>query len=753
MFVQMITKRWIQTAVLLLLLGFAIAAQLKEPWVVKVIHNITFDELNSAWPREPLGNHTLIVDIDEESLRRIGQWPWPHTLIGEIPLKLRELGAKAVIFDMTFAEPDRTSPDHVAQNIEKMYPGLQDVTGKLRALPDNDTVFAQEIAKAGNVVMGFVAAGEDATQRLPAVNQDMFLNAPPPGLNRKHYFVPSLPVLEKAAAGNGIFTSEPDFDGVIREVPLLLGHAESLRGPIDAMYPALSLEALRVTMSSQAKIRVETDHGTVSGIRMRAYDGSGGQTYLVKTNDEAKIRVYYSHHEDNKANGLYLPAWQLFEKGLVPPERVKDKFVFIGTSAIGLLDIRSSPLNITVPGVEIHTQIIEQILAQKFLLRGTPEKSVEFFLTGLIGLLIIVIAPFISAGTLALAVAGLLGVLWGGTVYAYLHTGNLFDPLYPSLVLTGIFIFASILANLRTELEKRQIRLAFGHYISPVLIEELAKNPEKLKLGGEVRELTVMFTDIRNFTSISETMDPAELIRMMNDFLTPMTSAVLDNRGTVDKYMGDAMMTFWNAPLDDPLHAQNACKASLEMVKALGPVNDELRLRAEKAGRKFLELKAGIGIHSGKASVGNMGSRQRFAYSALGDTVNLASRLEGQTKAYGIGIMISQATRGHVADYAAIEIDLLAVKGRAEAERVYALLGDPALAQDEAFKGFAARHGEMLAAYRAQDWAGAERLAGDCVQQRPELATLYELYKTRINAYRKEPPPAGWKGAWVAKDK
>jgi adenylate cyclase len=250
-------------------------------------------------------------------------------------------------------------------------------------------------------------------------------------------------------------------------------------------------------------------------------------------------------------------------------------------------------------------------------------------------------------------------------------------------------------------------------------------------------------------------MDPGELIKTMNDFLTPMTSCVMDNRGTIDKYMGDAMMAFWNAPLDDVDHARHACRTALLMREALAPVNAALRLRAEEVKRPFHELKAGIGIHSGKCAVGNMGSKQRFAYSALGDTVNLASRLEGQTKNYGISIMISSAVRQQAPELAAIEVDLLAVKGRSEPERVYALMGDAALAESPAFRAFSAEHEKMLAVYRDKKWDEAAALIEKCQNLWPELEALYGVYRQRLADIKAGTfsPAANWRGVWVAKDK
>jgi adenylate cyclase len=362
-------------------------------------------------------------------------------------------------------------------------------------------------------------------------------------------------------------------------------------------------------------------------------------------------------------------------------------------------------------------------------------------------------APFIGTGTLALLGLMLIGAGSLGALYAYRHFGLLLDPVYPSLSIIIIFILSSILTNLRSETERRAVRNAFSHYISPALMEELTGDPDKLKLGGEVREISVMFTDIRNFTTISESMDPAELIKMMNDFLTPMTSCVLNNRGTIDKYMGDAMMAFWNAPLDDPDHALHACTAALQMLSELKALNETLRRQAEENKKVFKELRAGIGIHTGRASVGNMGSKQRFAYSALGDTVNLASRIEGQTKGYGISVMISEEVRKQAPSFAAIEIDLLTVKGRKEPERVYALLGDADFAGSPAYQEISALHGRMLAAYRSQKWDEALARAEDCQTLRPDLAGLYALYRQRIADFKTTPPAAGWQGVWVAKEK
>lgn len=736
MLFRILTQRWIQVLLLLLLLAGALVLRFKDPRAVEQLRNMIFDHYNNALPRKA-GNQVVIIDIDEESLRRHGQWPWPRQLMGDIPVALAEMGALSTAFDVVFAEPDRTSPAVMANNLPAT-PELKPVVDALRALPDNDAVFAEKISRAGNVVMGFVA-GEPVAGRDPALKASLMTKGGNPAdfVTSVRGFTTPLPVLSDVAAGSGGFMVLPGKDGVIRRVPMLMAtHKEGTRD----VYPSLALEAVRVA-TMRPFFRILTDE------KLGIQELSTGE-YKVPVDEHGNLWVYYTGHRKE----IYIPAWKVLARQ-VDPALIKDKIAFVGTSAPGLLDLRASPLDRVLPGVEVHAEIAEQILNNQYLMRPNWLEGAELLTITGIGIFIIFLSPFIGTGALALF-CGVLGTggYFGG-LYAYQNYGLLLDPVYPMLSITVIFIVSSILTNLRSEAEKRAIRDAFGHYISPELLEELTEDPTKLKLGGEVRELSVMFTDIRNFTTISESMEPGELIRMMNDFLTPMTSAVLENRGTVDKYMGDAMMTFWNAPVDDPHHAMNACKAALEMVSALKPVNDMLQARAVAAGRVFHELKAGIGINSGRASVGNMGSKQRFAYSALGDTVNLASRMEGQTKAYGVSVMISDETRRQAGEFAVLELDLLTVKGRSEPERVFALLGSPEEAKGVAFRDLRLKHNDMLAAYRARNWDAADDMCEACKPLRPDMAGFYRLYQTRIAAYRANPPPAGWDGVYVAKDK
>jgi adenylate cyclase len=398
--------------------------------------------------------------------------------------------------------------------------------------------------------------------------------------------------------------------------------------------------------------------------------------------------------------------------------------------------------------------IYDQMKERVFLYRPNWAKGAEILFMSVFGFIIIFISPFASAFSLYFLLVSAItsGAFFGW--HLFVQDGYLIDVLYPILVTFFILIINTILSYIRAEVDKKQIGDTLGMYVSPAYIEELAKKPENLKLGGETKELSVMFTDIRNFTSISESLTPEELIRLMNGFLTPMSDLVMSNHGTIDKYMGDAMMAFWNAPLDDPNHARNSCLTLLEMNKALKPLNDSLREKAENMGIKPILLEAGVGLNSGPASVGNMGSKQRFAYSALGDAVNLASRLEGQTKTYGVKNLVGENTQMQVRDFAFLELDLIRVKGKEEPVKIFTLLGDEKLAEHQEFRRWRETHNEMIETYRAAKFEKAADIINKCKEaSEGNLSKYYDLILLRIGEFFAKPPPKDWDGVYVAKTK
>ena len=348
-------------------------------------------------------------------------------------------------------------------------------------------------------------------------------------------------------------------------------------------------------------------------------------------------------------------------------------------------------------------------------------------------------------------------VLIGTSWFFYTQHRLLIDFTYPLLSTTSIYLTLIFSSFVREQAQRRQIRSAFGQYLSPALIEQLAQSPEKLVLGGEEREMTIMFSDVRGFTAISESYkhDPQGLTALMNRFLTPLTNAILARKGTIDKYMGDAIMAFWNAPLDDKEHQINACEAALDMLERIDELNKERELEAQDGGHAYIPINVGVGLNTGTCVVGNMGSDLRFDYSVLGDSVNLASRLEGQSKEYGFPIIVGSQTALAVKDrFAILELDFIMVKGKKEPEVIYAIAGRQDTAQSGRFQRLRNLTIEMLACYRSRDWDGAlaaiER--GRRTDEAHALELLYNLYQARILGYRKTPPPEDWNGAFASVD-
>lgn len=727
----------------------------------KRMQYVVFDQFNQLHPRQPT-NDITIVDIDEESLEKLGQWPWPRSVVGELTTKLKDMGAASIVFDMVFSEPDRTSPSLIAERL----PDTEDMKGikeTISALPDNDTVFGRAIKDAGNIVLGIVHATPNSHLREPVIlRKTRFL---PPAKAREmeqaflaaidghNYVATNLSVLSDAAAGVGHFGVIPDIDGIIRTTQLFMKYPDKpVEGLSPELFPALSIEGLRVAVNgkieNQILLKKETEQKPLDTL----YKLRIGQKYDVPIESDTKLWVYYRDIKPDE----YLSAYKILDITMqsdVMP-RIDGKIVFVGTSAIGLKDIRSTPLSLFVPGVEVHVNIVEQIMQGQFLSRPAMVTGAESLTIFIGGLLIIVLAPFVNA--LLLGLFSMLAIIAGFVLswHAYTDWGLLLDPVYPGLAISMIFLVSTLLTYVRTEADRRRVKNAFGYYISPEFMEELTKNPDKLVLGGETRDLTIMFTDIRNFTGISERMSPAALTQLMNDFLTPMSDLVMQNRGTIDKFMGDAMMAFWNAPLDDPDHARHACLTALKMNEALRPINDKLKCEAAAEGQEPILLQAGIGLNTGTASVGNMGSRQRFAYSALGDNVNLASRLEGQTKSYGVEILIGPATEKLVPDLATLELDLLRVKGKNEPVHVFTLVGDDAVARSEDFKSWQAAQGLMLSQYRAMEFDAAENTLAECrVLSGGRLSSYYDIYQERITSLKTNRPNQGWDGVFVATTK
>jgi adenylate cyclase len=733
-----ILRRWFTRRIgyarllcLALLIGFA-ALRVADPAPVEEIRVRTFDFFQRIDPRHKTARPVTIVDIDDKSLEKFGQWPWPRTRVADLVTELTRLGAVVIAFDAVFSEPDRLNPADAADTFRNLD---EDTRAKLRALPSNDEVFAEAIRKS-RVVLGESGAAEELAaldKTLPVTGLAMLGEEPQrfmfqfPGLLR------NTKVLEHAAAGRGLFTIKPERDGIVRRVPMImLAQGQTM--------PSLSFEMLRVATGSDT-ILIKSEKAGIKSL--------GIKRFQLPTDGHGQLWVHYARQDPS----LYVPVMNVLEK-TVAPEMIAGKLVLIGTSAVGLNDIKTTPVSQNMPGVEIHAQILEGALSGAVISEPIYGIAVEFTAALLFGLLVIAFAPLFGPITLVALGAAFATMLVGTSAYFYMQHRLLIDFTYPLMSTTAIYLTLIFSSFVREQAQRRQIRSAFGQYLSPALVEQLAQSPEKLVLGGEEREMTIMFSDMRGFTSISETYknDPQGLTALMNRFLTPLTNAILSRKGTIDKYMGDAIMAFWNAPLDDKDHELNACEAALDMLARVDELNQARGQEAKEEGRPFIPLNIGVGLNTGICVVGNMGSDQRFDYSVFGDSVNLASRLEGQSKEYGFPIIVGSRTALAVKDrFAILELDFIMVKGKKEPEVIYAIAGREDTAQSGRFQRLRNLTIEMLACYRGRDWDGAlaaiER--GRKTDEAGSLELLYNLYEARIRGYLENPPPQDWNGAFA----
>lgn len=719
-------RRWLILSIPYIFLLVAPILLLSHPEPVKWFHNLVFDTYQRLRPRSYSPVPVRIIDIDDESLSRLGQWPWPRTLLAQTVRRLSELGAASIAFDAVFPEPDRTSPKQVLPLWTNGRPSPA-ITQLIREFPDHDDVFARAIATS-HVVLGSVLTDtENGT--VPLVKASFILPGgnPVPFLDEYSGSVANRPELEKVAAGNGSFTYLPERDGIIRRVPLVMRLGNRL-------IPSLAADALRVAQGADSII-VKSSQSAGDTARINKIKIGN---LSAPTDGKGRLWIYFTESVPERT----IPIWQIFERKF-DPKTLSHAIIFIGTSASGLKDQRATPLAPVTPGVAIHAQVAEQILLQDFLIR--PEWSVDAEAVFLVvfGVILIVILQRRGAiwglGAATLIILAAFSVGWR----AFTHRQWLLDPLFPSLTIALIYLSFALTSYVQGEREKRAIRDAFRYYLSPELVDQLASHPESLKLGGEMRRMTFHFCDIQGFTSISEFYDPYALIRLLNSFLSPLTEVILKHKGTIDKYIGDCIVAFWNAPVDDPQHARNACLAVIEMHERLKRLNEERRIAAEAEGKEFFPIHIRTGLNSGNCIVGNMGSHQRFSYSVLGDDVNLASRLEGANKFFGTYIMASEATVAEARD--AIETRLLGwvrVVGKVVPIKVFELLAKKGELSEEWEKALSI-YDRGLKEFHAREFEQAAKSFQEVLAIFPNDGPS-SLYLKTATDYSVIPPPEGW---------
>ena len=704
-----------------------------DPAPLEMARGKTFDFYQLARPRVAQAFPVTIVDIDERSLTELGQWPWSRAVVADLVDRLTNDGAVAIGFDILFSEPDRLSPRRLLESLKIADDSTRE---KLLALPDNDELLAEAIGRS-RVVLGQAGSGgttESGKQadQSPQTSVAVIGGDPQSDLIRFPAIIRNLPALENAAAGRGLFTVVPERDGVMRRVPTIF----SAEGRI---VPALSIELLRVATGATSLV-VKSDEAGVKSLVVADAE--------IATDRDGQVWLHYGRHDP----GRFVSAADVIN-GRVARDRIEGKIILVGTSAVGLFDLRSTPVERVMPGVEIHAQAIESILGSSLLTRPNYALGAEICLSVITGLGMVIAVPMLGAlPALALGavVAALLCALsW----YLFVSQGVLLDVAYPLVSSFAVFLLLTFLNYTREEKRRAQIRGAFGQYLSPELVEQLTREPDRLVLGGETRVMSVLFSDVRGFTSIAEGFktNPSGLTALMNRLLTPLSNAIIEQRGTIDKYIGDAIMAFWNAPLDDREHAHHACVAALEILRRLDRLNEERRKEAERAGETVVDMEIGVGISTGDCVVGNMGSDIRFDYSVLGDSVNLASRLEGLTAAYGLRILLCPETARLCKEtFAIVEIDSVRVKGKREVVTIHTLVGGEELRRKSHFRAFRGAFLEMREHYGRGEWAAA-RLALDRSRRNNEnieLGKVLDIYESRLAKLEAGPPAPVWDGVY-----
>lgn len=675
-----------------------------------------------------------IVDIDERSLREHGRFPWSRAKMAEMVERLTNAGAAVIAFDVMFSEPELNPVAEVSGVLRKRGGEsrvLADELGQFTELFDYDRYFAETLAGKA-VVLGYAfypGSGQRAGA-LPAplamTNQQVVAHSSliaMPGYNA------NLPALAGAASGSGFFSLEPDIDGVVRRAPLVVRHQ-------DRLYASLVIEVLRqYLLVDTFTLRTARIEG-VETVEALDIDGFGS----IPLDAQGQMIVPY---RGPKGTFPYISASDVLGGDL--KKQVEGAIVLVGTTAPGLFDLRSTPVQAVYPGVEIHANLIDAILAKRFLEQPAWARGADFVVSLVAGLVLALALPFFAPliqilSTLAVAgaVAGLNFVVWRHGLVLALALPLIMVSLLATCNLAYGFLFESR--------SRRQLKAMFGQYVPPQIVQKMSENPKDYGFEGETRELTVLFADIRGFTTLSEGLTAAELKRLLNRFFTPMTRVIFETRGTIDKYVGDMIMAFWGAPVSDAGHATQAIEAALRMLK------ETERLKREFLAERLPEVNIGIGCNTGPMNVGDMGSEYRRSYTVLGDAVNLGSRLEGTTKYYGVGLVVGETTRAQAGEaFVFRELDLVRVKGKAQAIRVYQPVCRAGEVTDELVQELESYH-QALADFRARHWQTAKE-AFTSLQQCYPGRHVYDLYLERIAHLSVADPGEAWDGVYDRKEK
>lgn len=731
-------------ALVLVFLGSA--AKFYQIGFIQRLDDILYDYRLRLTMSQKADSRIVILDIDEKSLKEEGRWPWSRDRLALLMDKLFDgYGVAVAGFDVVFAEKDESSGFKVLQELGRNQlrevPQFHSVLAQIKPQLDYDNLFAGKI-KNRKVVLGYYftnsasGAEKNVSGALPgAVFQPGTFKGRPIGFVRWDGYGGNLPELQQSAAGAGHFNPLVDPDGEVRRVPMIAEYN-------GAYYESLSLAVVR-TLLGDAKLApgyATSKSANYAGLEWLDVATAQGALRIPVDRDVSTLVPY----RGGRGSFRYISAADVLHDR-IPQAELQNKIVLIGTSAPGLMDMRSTPVAAVYPGVEIHANMVDGILNQNLKQKPPYVLGAEVVLLLVTGVALSVILPLLTpVKATLLAIAALAGTLAGNLMIW--HFAGLALPLAGGVVMI-LCLFAldmsyGYFVEART---KRQITGLFGQYVPSELVDEMSKNPEQVSMEGDSREMTILFSDVRGFTTISEKLDARELTLLMNEFLTPLSRVVYKHRGTIDKYMGDCIMAFWGAPLHDAEHAKHAILAGIEMQQKLRELQPQFKERG------WPEIHIGVGINTGRVSVGNMGSEVRVAYTVMGDAVNLASRLEGITKQYGAGVIVGENTKNAVADFAYRELDLVRVKGKDKPVAIYEPLGLNGQVDKAALDELKLFH-QVLKLYRKQDWDQAELQLYNLQRMAPGCA-LYRIYAERVAYFRGNPPGAEWDGVFVFQTK
>ena len=727
-------------SLLVLALFFAHAAQWIRIGFVEQMENIAYDQrLLWTMPRSE-DDRIVIVDIDEASLTAEGRWPWSRNKVARLVDNLfSQYGAAVVAFDIVFAEPDDSSGLSVLERLgAEALANDDEFQAQLQLLKpelDYDGIFSETIQKYP-VILGyyfnFANNGEEVS-KIGALPKPNFVKGTFKGKRLEFYtadgYGANLPQLQGSALGGGHFNPVPDADGVLRRVPMLISYD-------GAYYSSLSLEVARHLMKVDEILPVfEKPLFGAKGYMGLEWLRLGAKQIPVDRKISALVP-----YRGKRGSFPYVSATDVIN-GKADASILKGATILVGTTAPGLEDLRATPVGKTFPGVEVHANLLAGIIDGT--IKQLPEYTLgaEALLLILFGLVMAFLTPLLSPFGATIATATLL-FTYVGFNFVIWSAGDFVLPVASGIMmLISMFVLNMSYGYFVETRGKRELTGLFGQYIPPELVDEMSHAPTDYSLEAESKELSVLFSDVRGFTTISEGLKPNELAELMNMFLTPMTAVIHEKRGTIDKYMGDAIMAFWGAPIDEVAHAKLALEAGIEMINRVGEINKQF------AARGWPEIRIGVGINTGVMNVGNMGSEFRMAYTVLGDAVNLGSRLEGLTKGYGVDLLVSETTKEAVPEYMYREIDKVRVKGKDLPVAIY----QPICLKtelDKRWKDELKLYREALRLYRAQEWDMAEMNFLN-LQKMSRDPALYKVYAERVAVYRKDPPGTGWDGVFT----